>query len=105
MYRQALSAVNTAYNRTLLASAKSIGELLEVEGEGTQARFRANVPYSALEAFEADNRSRMAYRISDVQGRLVGAARRPGRTPGTGRGGLSGRLRGVAAIFRRRPPT
>ena len=71
LYRQALSAVNTAYDRTLLASAKSIGEMLEVEGEGTQARFRANVPYSALEAFEADNRSRMAYRISDVQGRLV----------------------------------
>ena len=26
LYRQALSAVNTAYDRTLLASAKSIGE-------------------------------------------------------------------------------
>ena len=71
LYRQALAAVNTAYDRTLLASAKSIGELLEVEGEGDHARFRASVPYSALEAFEADNRSRMVYRISDVQGRLV----------------------------------
>ena len=28
LYRQALAAVNTAYDRTLLASAKSIGELL-----------------------------------------------------------------------------
>ncbi len=71
LYRQALAAVNTAYDRTLLASAKSIGELLEVEGEGTQARFRTNVPYSALEAFEADNRSRMVYRISTVQGQLI----------------------------------
>ncbi len=71
LYRQALSAVNTAYDRTLLASAKSIGELLEVEGEGAQARFRTNVPYSALEAFEADNRSRMVYRISSVQGELI----------------------------------
>ncbi len=71
LYRQALSAVNTAYDRTLLASAKSIGELLEVEGEGAQARFRTNVPYSALEAFEADNRSRMVYRISNVQGELI----------------------------------
>jgi len=71
LYRQALSAVNTAYDRTLLASAKSIGELIDVEGEGTQARFRANVPYSALEAFEADNRSRMVYRISTVQGQLI----------------------------------
>ena len=71
LYRQALSAVNTAYDRTLLASAKSIGELLEVEGEGAQASFKARVPYSALEAFEADNRSRMAYRISNVRGELV----------------------------------
>lgn len=71
LYRQALRAVNTAYDRTLLASAKSIGELLEVEGDGAQARFRTNVPYSALEAFEADNRSRMVYRISTVQGELI----------------------------------
>jgi len=71
LYRQALAAVNIAYDRTLLASAKSIGELLEVEGEGAQARFRTNVPYSALEAFEADNRSRMVYRISTVQGELI----------------------------------
>ncbi len=71
LYRQALAAVNTAYDRTLLASAKSLGELLEVEGQGAQARFRTNVPYSALEAFEADNRSRMVYRISTVQGELI----------------------------------
>ncbi len=71
LYYQALSAVNTAYDRTLLASAKSIGELLEVEGEGAQARFHTNVPYSALEAFEADNRSRMVYRISTVRGELI----------------------------------
>lgn len=71
LYRQALGAVNTAYDRTLLASAKSIGEQLEVEGEGAQARFHSTVPYSALEAFEADNRSRMVYRISTVQGELI----------------------------------
>ena len=71
LYRQALAAVNTAYDRTLLASAKSIGEMIEVEGEGTLARFRTNVPYAALEAFEADNRSRMVYRISTVQGTLI----------------------------------
>ncbi len=71
LYRQALSAVNTAYDRTLLASAKSIGELLDVEGEGADAIFHATVPYAALEAFEADNRSRMVYRISNVKGELV----------------------------------
>ena len=74
LYRQALSAVNVAYDRTLLASAKAIGELLDVEGEGAQARISAQIPYSALEAFEADNRSRMAYRISDIQGRLIDGA-------------------------------
>lgn len=88
LYQQTLLALNTAYDRTLLASAKSIGELLQVEGEGEQARFRANVPYSALEAFEADNRSRMVYRISDRHGQLVDGAedlpRWRGRIPDLG---------------------
>ena len=88
LYQRALSTVNTAYDRTLLASAKSIGELLEVEGEGARASFRASVPYSALEAFEADNRSRMAYRISNTRGELVdGASDLPawrGRIPDQG---------------------
>ena len=62
LYRQALRAANTAYDRTLLASAKSIGELLEVTGSGDNAHLKATVLYSALEAFEADNRSRMYYK-------------------------------------------
>ena len=32
LYRKTLQAVNTAYDRTLLASAKSIGEQLDVHG-------------------------------------------------------------------------
>jgi two-component system sensor histidine kinase TctE len=71
LYRQALAAVNTAYDRTLLASAKSIGEHINAEGEGDAAQLRATVPYAALEAFEADNRSRMVYRISNIQGALI----------------------------------
>ncbi|MDO8457368.1 MAG: sensor histidine kinase N-terminal domain-containing protein [Burkholderiaceae bacterium] len=71
LYRQALSAINTAYDRTLLASAKSIGELLKVQGKGEQARLSAAIPYSALEAFESDNRSRMVYRVSSPDGVLV----------------------------------
>lgn len=74
LYRQALEAVNIAYDRTLLASAKAIGELLDVEGEGSSAKIQAQIPYSALEAFEADNRSRMAYRVSDAQGGLIDGA-------------------------------
>jgi two-component system, OmpR family, sensor histidine kinase TctE len=71
LYRQALSAINTAYDRTLLASAKSIGELLKVEGVGDQAQISTSIPYAALEAFEADNRSRMFYRVSSTHGKLV----------------------------------
>lgn len=71
LYRQSLQAVNTAYDRTLLASAKSIGEQLDVSGFDEQAQLRATVPYSALEAFEADTQSRLYYRVSSLQGQLV----------------------------------
>jgi two-component system, OmpR family, sensor histidine kinase TctE len=68
LYRQALKAADTAYDRTLLASAKAIGEQLEVAPGGT---LQAAVPYSALEAFEADNRSRMFFKVSGFQGEMV----------------------------------
>lgn len=71
LYQQALTAVNTAYDRTLLASAKAIGEHVSADGEGDAAQLRASVPYAALEAFEADNRSRMVYRISSPTGELI----------------------------------
>ncbi|MFT3814283.1 MAG: sensor histidine kinase N-terminal domain-containing protein [Acidovorax sp.] len=71
LYRQSLAAVHTAYDRTLLASAKSIGEQLTVEGYDDDARLSATVPYAALEAFESDNRSRMFYRVSSEKGTLV----------------------------------
>jgi two-component system sensor histidine kinase TctE len=71
LYRQALRAADTAYDRTLLASAKSIGEQLAVAGAGEAAQLQANVPYSALEAFEADNRSRLYYKVSGFRGEMV----------------------------------
>jgi len=71
LYRQSLAAATTAYDRTLLASAKTIGEQLDVEGYDDAARLRAIVPYSALEAFEADNRSRLFYRVSALDGEMV----------------------------------
>jgi len=71
LYRQALHAANIAYDRTLLASAKSLGEQLEVTGSAADARLRAAVPYAALEPFEADNRSRMFYRVSGFAGEMV----------------------------------
>lgn len=71
LYRQALDAVNTAYDRTLLASAKSIGEQLDVTGYDEQSELRVTVPYAALEAFEADNQSRLFYRVSSLNGKMV----------------------------------
>jgi two-component system sensor histidine kinase TctE len=71
LYRQALAAADTAYDRTLLASAKAIGEELEYAADQTPPRVRASLPYSALEAFEADNRSRMYYRVSGFGGEMV----------------------------------
>lgn len=71
LYRQALTAADTAYDRTLLATAKSLGEQLRVEGTGEEARVHASLPYSALEAFEADNRSRIFYRVTGFAGEMV----------------------------------
>ena len=71
LYRQALRAADTAYDRTLLASAKAIGELLQVADEPGPARLVATVPYSALEAFEADNRSRMYFKVAGFSGEMV----------------------------------
>ena len=71
LYRQSFDAITVAYDRTLLASAKSIAELLDVSGYDSQAEVRVTVPYAALEAFEADNKSRMVYRVSALDGRLI----------------------------------
>ncbi|WP_457391918.1 sensor histidine kinase [Roseateles sp. P5_E1] len=71
LYRETLRAVDTAYDRTLLASAKAIGELLGVAGSGEQARLLAPVPYSALEAFETDGRSRLYFKVRGFKGELV----------------------------------
>ncbi len=71
LYRQSLQAANTAYDRTLLASAKTIAEQLDVQGVGIDMRLSPRVPYAALEAFEADNRSRMFYRVTGFAGEMV----------------------------------
>jgi two-component system sensor histidine kinase TctE len=71
LYRDSLQAADTAYDRTLLASAKAIGELLGVDGSGDQARLVAAVPYAALEAFETDSRSRLYFKVLGFKGEMV----------------------------------
>ena len=71
LYRQALQAADTAYDRTLLASAKAIGELLSVTASNGQPQLTASLTYAALEAFEADNRSQIYYKVSGFEGEMV----------------------------------
>ena len=71
LYGRALAASDTAYDRTLLASAKSIGELLHIVDDSGRPRLHSEVAYSALEAFEADNRSRIFYKVIGFDGEVV----------------------------------
>jgi two-component system, OmpR family, sensor histidine kinase TctE len=67
LYRGALASINTAYDRSLLASARTIGELLELQGD----QLRVEVPYTALEVFDAGNKGRLYYRIAGFDGRFL----------------------------------
>lgn len=67
LYRGALRSINTAYDRSLLASARAIGELLSVEG----GQLRVQVPYAALEIFEASTSSRLYYRVDGFDGEFL----------------------------------
>ena len=60
LYRQTLQAVNTAYDRTLLASAKAIGELLEL-AEGPPPRVRAEPAQPEFLGLRADAASGAVY--------------------------------------------
>lgn len=86
LYRQSLKAANTAYDRTLLASAKTIAEQLDVQGVQNSTsdplRLVPRVPYAALEAFEADNRSRMYFRVTGFSGEMVSGFESLGRWQG-----------------------
>lgn len=70
-YQSSLEVLHTAYDRSLLASAKTISEQLTVDGYDQQAHIEATVPYAALEAFEADTQTRMYYRVSTLDGALI----------------------------------
>lgn len=66
-YRRALAAIHTAYDRSLLASARYIGELLQTDGQA----LKVDLPYAALEIFDAANEGRMYYRINGLQGEFL----------------------------------
>jgi two-component system, OmpR family, sensor histidine kinase TctE len=67
VYRDSLLAINTAYDRTLLASARAIGDGVKYVHE----TLTVSLPYPALEVFEADTRSRMVFRVNGFDGAFV----------------------------------
>ncbi len=66
-YWNGRAAADTAYDRTLLASARAIADGL-VANDG---QLRANVPYVALDTFAYDSAGRIYYQVLDTHGRLV----------------------------------
>jgi two-component system sensor histidine kinase TctE len=82
-YRSARQAADTAYDRTLLASARSISDgLYAVAG-----KLAANVPYIALDSFAYDSAGRIYYQVLGPQGELISGYEQlpppPAKTPRT----------------------
>ncbi len=81
-YWNGREAADTAYDRTLLASARTIAAGL-FQRDGTLS---ADVPYVALDTFDYDSVGRIYYQVNDTQRRLVsGYENIPGPPPGTPR--------------------
>ncbi|WP_439889321.1 sensor histidine kinase [Pseudomonas sp. MBLB4123] len=66
-YWSARRAADTAYDRTLLASARAIADGLYSD----DGRLKANVPYVALDTFAYDSAGRIYYQVLDPNGALV----------------------------------
>ncbi len=64
IYQNTLQSINVAYDRTLLASARAIGDTVKFE----EGKLSASLPYATLEVFEAVTRGRIVYRVSDFDG-------------------------------------
>lgn len=66
-YWSARHAADTAYDRTLLASARAVSDgLYSADGQ-----LRANVPYVALDAFAYDSAGRIFYQVLGINGEQV----------------------------------
>ena len=81
-YWNGREAADTAYDRTLLASARTIAAgLTQVDGT-----LSANVPYVALDTFAYDSAGRIYYQVNDFDQKLIsGYENLPGPPPGTPR--------------------
>ncbi|VXC52192.1 Integral membrane sensor signal transduction histidine kinase [Pseudomonas sp. 8Z] len=66
-YWSARRAADTAYDRTLLASARSVADGLYTK----DGSLTANIPYVALDTFAYDSAGRIYYQVIDLDGRQV----------------------------------
>ena len=81
-YWNGREAADTAYDRTLLASARTIAAGLS-QRDGTLS---ADVPYVALDTFAYDSAGRIYYQVNDIHQRLIsGYENLPPPPPGTPR--------------------
>jgi two-component system sensor histidine kinase TctE len=81
-YWNGREAADTAYDRTLLASARTIAAGLS-QRDGTLS---ADVPYVALDTFAYDSAGRIYYQVNDIHQQLIsGYENLPGPPPGTPR--------------------
>lgn len=81
-YWNGREAADTAYDRTLLASARTIAAGLS-QRDGSLS---ADVPYVALDTFAYDSAGRIYYQVNDIQQRLIsGYENLPAPPPGTPR--------------------
>lgn len=67
LYRDAVEAADTAYDRSLLASTRALAERVSVH----DGKVVADVPYVALDSFETDTLGRIYYRVGGLHGETV----------------------------------
>lgn len=66
-YNNALAAADIAYDRSLLASARALAERVFI----LDGKVAVEVPYLALDSFEADTRGRLYYKVSGIDGSFI----------------------------------
>jgi two-component system sensor histidine kinase TctE len=67
VYRNALDAADTAYDRSLLASTRALAERVSI----VDGKVIADVPYVALDSFETDTLGRIYYKVTGITGETV----------------------------------
>lgn len=67
IYRNALTAADLAYDRSLLATARALAERISV----VDGKLSVDVPYLALDSFETDTLGRLYYKVTGVNGEYI----------------------------------